>query len=159
MISTEFQESLDLAEGNLRLLVKAHDPADPEKGWVPAYRLLIIVDGTPVGTIDLRLGETDVMVRYGGQVGYAIDPPHRGHRYAARALRLVTSLARHHGFDVLWISCNPENLPSRRTCELAGAELVEIVDLPPDCDMYANGDRKKCRYRIVLSPITRREST
>jgi tagatose 1,6-diphosphate aldolase len=150
MISTDFQESVDLTDGNLRLAVRSRDPAVPEKGWVPAYRLVIVVDDAPVGTIDLRLGETDFMVRFGGQVGYAIDPPHRGHGYATRALRLLKSLARSHGFDVLWITCNPENLPSRRTCELAGAELVEMVDLPPGSDMYANGDRKKCRYRIVL---------
>jgi predicted acetyltransferase len=150
MISTEFQEFVDLAEGNLRLVVKARDAAVPEKGWVPAYRLSILVDDEPVGRIDLRLGETDFMVRFGGQVGYGIDPQHRGHKYAARALRLLTSLAHLHGFKVLWISCNPDNLASRRTCELAGAELVEIVDLPSDCDMYAAGDRKKCRYRLVL---------
>ncbi len=148
MISTEFQELVELEDGNLRLVVTAREPAVPEKGWVPAYRLSILVDGEPVGRIDLRLGETDFMVRFGGQVGYDIDPPHRGHRYAARALRLLGSLARLHGFSVLWISCNPENLPSRRTCELAGAELVEIVELPSDCDMYADGDRTKCRYRL-----------
>jgi predicted acetyltransferase len=150
MISQEFQELVELEEGNLRLVVRAREPAVPEKGWVPAYRFSILVGGEPVGRIDLRLGETDFMVRFGGQVGYGIDPPHRGHKYAARSLRLLRSLARLHGFSTLWISCNPENLPSRRTCELAGAELVEIVDLPNDCDMYADGDRKKCRFRLDL---------
>jgi predicted acetyltransferase len=150
MIRTSRQELGDLVEGNLRLVVNAYDPADPVRGWVPAYRFFILVDDEQVGRIDLRLGATDFMVQFGGQVGYGIDPPHRGHRYAARALLLLKSVASIHAFDVLWISCNPENLASRRTCELAGAELVEIVDLPPDCDMYADGDRRKCRYRLSL---------
>jgi len=150
VISTVFQQLGELADGDLRLVVRACDPADPGKGWVPAYRFAIVVGGTPVGRIDLRLGATDVMVRFGGQVGYGIDPPFRGHRYAARALLLLKPVARRHGFDVLWISCNPENVASRRTCELAGAELVDIVDLPVDCDMYADGDRQKCRYRLPL---------
>jgi predicted acetyltransferase len=150
MISTAFQEPGDLAEGNLRLVLTEYAAADPVIGWVPAYRFAIVVDGEQVGKIDLRLGATDFMVQFGGQVGYGIDPPYRGHRYAARALRVLTSVARNHGFDVLWISCNPENSASRRTCELAGAELVEIVDLPADCDMYAAGDRRKCRYRLAL---------
>jgi predicted acetyltransferase len=90
------------------------------------------------------------LVQFAGQVGYGIDPPYRGHRYAARALRVLKPLAKAHGFNIMWISCTPENLASRRTCELAGAEMVEIVDLPVDCDMYAAGDRRKCRYRLAL---------
>jgi predicted acetyltransferase len=150
MIRASFQELGDLSDGDLRLVLKEYVPADPVKGWVPAYRFFIFVGGEQVGRIDLRLGATDFMVRFAGQVGYAIDPPHRGHKYAARAVVLLKSVARIHGFDVLWISCNPENSASRRTCELAGAELVEIVDLPADCEMYADGDRRKCRYRLSL---------
>ena len=79
-----------------------------------------------------------------------MHPPHRGHRYAARSVRLLLPLARAHGFTTLWITCNPDNWPSRRTCELAGGTLVEIVDLPPDNDMYLEGERQKCRYRFDL---------
>jgi predicted acetyltransferase len=50
--------------------------------------------------------------------------------------------------QTVWITCNPDNWASRRTCELAGAELVEIVDLPEDNDMYRKGKRRKCRYRL-----------
>jgi hypothetical protein len=35
-----------------------------------------------------------------------------------------------------------------RRHELAGARLVEIVDLPQDTDMYQGGERQKCRYRF-----------
>jgi predicted acetyltransferase len=150
MIRASFQELGDLADGDLRLVLKEYGPADPVKGWVPAYRFFIFVGSEQVGRIDLRLGATDFMVRFAGQVGYEIDPPHRGHKYAARAVVLLKSVARIHSFEVLWISCNPENAASRRTCELAGAELVEIVDLPSDCDMYADGERRKCRYRLLL---------
>jgi hypothetical protein len=44
----------------------------------------------------------------------------------------------------------PPNLASRRSCELAGAEFIEIVDLPPDYHGYLLGQRQKCRYRIKL---------
>jgi tagatose 1,6-diphosphate aldolase len=151
VIDTAFREPGELTDGTVRLVLAEWAPANPEKGWVPMYRFAITVAGRPVGGIDLRLGATDFMVRFAGQVGYGIDPPHRGHRYAARALAVVASLARRHGLEPLWITCNPENLASRRTCELAGAELVEIVDLPPDCDMYADGDRQKCRYRLTTT--------
>ena len=51
----------------------------------------------------------------------------------------------------LWVTCNPDNIASRRTCELAGGVLVEIVDLPEDIDMYQEGERRKCRYRFGMT--------
>jgi len=62
----------------------------------------------------------------------------------------LLEIARRHGMTIVWITCNPENVASRRTCELVGGELVEIVDLPSDSDMYQEGERQKCRYRIRL---------
>jgi predicted acetyltransferase len=149
-VITSFLDPGELSDGNLRLVLRARVPASPEKGWVPMYRFDITVSGERVGGIDFRLGASDFITRFAGQIGYGIDERHRGHRYAARAVRLLTSLARAHGLSPLWITCNPENVASRRTCELAGAELVEIVDLPRDCDMYLKGDRRKCRYRLAL---------
>jgi tagatose 1,6-diphosphate aldolase len=66
---------------------------------------------------------------------------------------LLLPLARRHGLKDLWITCNPDNLASRRTCELAGAEFVEIVDLPANSGMYRRGDRQKCRYRLDLQAM------
>lgn len=125
-------------------------PAIPEKGWVPAYHFTIVrVDADePVGLLSLRVGSSDALRLYAGHVGYAVAERHRGHRYASRALRLVAPLAWRNGIVPLWITCDPGNHASRRTCELAGAEYVDTVPLPPDNDMYARGDRLKCRYRL-----------
>ena len=59
-------------------------------------------------------------------------------------------LARKHGFKTIWITCNPDNFASRRTCELLGAQMIEIVDLPEDNEMYQRGEHQKCRYRLDL---------
>lgn len=85
---------------------------------------------------------------YGGHIAYCVAPEYCGHHYASRACRLLLPLAHLHGLDPLWITCNPDNFASRRTCELAGAQLVEIVDLPEDTDMYQEGERQKCRHRL-----------
>ena len=42
----------------------------------------------------------------------------------------------------LYITCNPDNIPSRKTCEKLGLILEEIVDLPEDNEMYKEGERK-----------------
>ena len=52
--------------------------------------------------------------------------------------------------DYLYITCNPENTASRKTCEYAGGVLEGVVDVPEDNDMYQRGERKKCIYRFVL---------
>jgi len=151
-VLTKFRDPGELVDGDLRLVVSELVPADPIKGYVPAYKFAMTVVGadSAVGNIQLRLGATDGLVIYGGQIGYGVDEPFRGRRFAARSCRLLFPLARLHGFTELWVTCNPDNIASRRTCELAGAELVETVDLPADNDMYARGERQKCRYRIQL---------
>lgn len=139
-----------LLDRELELHLIERSAADPLRNWVPAYRFELRVDGVRVGTASLRLGNSEYIHRYAGHIGYGVDPAHRGHHYAARACRLLFSLAREHGMTTLWITCNPENVASRRTCELVGGELVDIVDLPIDSDMYREGERQKCRYRIRL---------
>ena len=88
---------------------------------------------------------------YGGNIGYAVDEPHRGHHYAAKACRLLFKLARRHELGYLIITTQPSNLPSRRTCELLGGELLEIAELPADNDLRVNdGHTHECIYRFEL---------
>jgi RimJ/RimL family protein N-acetyltransferase len=102
------------------------------------------------GTLALRLSDSEQIRLYTGHVGYGVFPAARGNHYAERATRLILPLARAHGMDHLWITCNPDNLASRRTIERLGATYVETVDVPPDNIAYQRGDRQKCRYRIDL---------
>lgn len=148
----EFRNPGKLIDKELELVLVERYPGNPAINYVPAYKFKMTLVGQDeeIGRIELRVGNTDHVVMYGGHVGYGVTPEHRGHRYAARACRLLLPLARSHGLKAIWITCNPENVASRRTCELAGAELVEIVDLPEDTDMYQEGERQKCRYRIDL---------
>jgi tagatose 1,6-diphosphate aldolase len=147
-----FQDPGKLVDGELELVVEDKYPGDPDQNRVPAYKfkMTLVGDDQEIGHIDLRIGNTNHLVMYGGHIGYGVEPEHRGHHYAARAVRLLMPLARRHDMTALWITCNPDNTASRRTCELAGAQFVEIVDLPEDTDMYIRGERQKCRYRLHL---------
>lgn len=124
----------------------------PDAGLVPTYDFaMTLADwGTEMGSLSLRVGDTPYIALYCGHIGYSVKPKFRGHHYAARACRLLLPLARRHGLDPLWITCNPDNLASRRTCELLGATFVEIVDLPEETNLYRRGERQKCRYRLDL---------
>lgn len=137
-----------LVDGELELRLVDRTLALP--GRNPTYRFEMCVDGQRVGTATLRVGNTEYLERYAGHIGYGVDFGHRGKRYAARTCQLLFHLARCHGMKLLWITCNPENVASRRTCERIGGELVDIVDVPPEVDLYREGDRQKCRYRVRL---------
>lgn len=141
----------ELIDEDLELVLAGQYRIGPTD-FAPIYRFKMMLVGRTrhIGRIELRVRNTHHTLMYEGHIGYRVFPEHRGHRYAARACRLLLPLARCHGLETLWITCDPENIASRRTCELAGAELVEIVDVPEHMDMYRRGERQKCRYRLDL---------
>jgi tagatose 1,6-diphosphate aldolase len=151
MAEFEFNDYERLTDGEIELVVREKRPAVEKKGFVPSYEFDIRLPGKKVvGRISLRVGDTDRLKMYAGHIGYGVEEKYRGNHYAAKACRLVKRVALDHDMKTLWITCNPDNYPSRRTCEVIGSEFVEIVDIPPDIDMYAEGERQKCRYRWDL---------
>jgi len=139
-----------IGDGLVLRLIKIW-PAIPEKHWALAWQFCIeSSEGHALGSISLRLGDSEHLRFYAGHIGYSVHEAHRGKRVATRSVRLLLPLAKDRGINPLWITCNPENLASRRTCELAGGTFVEIVDVPPDNEHYKKGDVRKCRYRFDL---------
>jgi len=151
MISTAQLDPGELRDRDLRLELAEFKPHAIH--LVPSYhfRMVDIETGEEAGNINLRLGWDENLLLYAGHVGYGVHETFRGRRYASRSVVLLKPLARQHGFSELWITCNPENAASQRSCELAGAELVEIVDLPVTSQYYARGMRQKCRYRLSMA--------
>lgn len=142
----------DARDGDLMLALDRIYEPDASPWMVSAYRFDMLVRDERAGTISLRIGDDARLVRYAGHVGFSVTEPYLGRHIAERATRLLFPLAKAHGLDPLWIGCNPDNAPSRRTLERLGAELVEVVALPPDYERYYNcGEREKCRYRLDLA--------
>ena len=141
-----------LSDGEIAVRVRETCPEDFLRGYVPVYKFDVLLADTEtiIGSVDRRIGDTDHLALYAGHIGYGIEPEYRGNRYAAKACILIKQAALAHGFKTLWITCNPDNQASRRTCEILVAHFVEIVDLPEYTDMYQKGERQKCRYRWNL---------
>ncbi len=147
----EFKDFDFLTDGEIDLKIEEKTPSNEEKGYVPAYKYRITLNNSndSIGNIDIRIGYNE-NIYYGGHIGYGIDEGYRGKSYAAKACRIIKQVAIAHGMDKLIITCNPDNFPSRRTCEKAGLKLKEIVDLPPHNEMYLNGEKQKCIYEWLL---------
>ena len=123
----------------------------PETGYVPVYffRIHRLSDDIEVGHCDLRVGLND-RIMIAGNIGYGIWEKHRGHHYAAKACKILFAIAKELGMTELLITCDPTNLASSRTCQLAGCQLLAIVDVPPESIDYDMGFRQKCQYHIAL---------
>lgn len=140
----------------LRVAPGGLEDGDPVLGRAPAYHFwmhLLPQFNPPLpiaGGVSLRIGNDLNLTHYIGHVGYGVAPSARGHHYAERSVRLLLPLARRHGLKELWITCNPDNFPSRRTCERLGCRLIEIVPLPSTHPLYHRGEREKCRYWLPL---------
>lgn len=147
----EFKDFDLLSDGEIDLRIGEKVPADDVKGYVPSYRYYIYLHhtDTQVGEIDLRIGYTEGLY-YGGHIGYAVHEPYRGSNYALKACKIVKHLAIAHEMTKLYITCSPDNIPSRRTCEKLGLNLLEVADLPPHNDMYHDGERQKCIFEWIL---------
>lgn len=146
-----FLDASFLYDSEIRLEPDGTAEADPVRDRAPAYYFNICLpDGTRIGRCDLRIGHNRKLY-FGGNIGYGVFPDHRGHHYAEKACRLLFELAQRHGLGYVIISCNPDNLPSRRTCERLGGKLLEIAELPEDNDMRRDrGYTHACIYRFEL---------
>ena len=138
------------SDGTIALRLEQRSPADPAKGHVPCYHFGIVLarTGRKVGELRFRVGTVrrTPALGFAGHIGYAVDPPFRGRRYAGRAVRLLRPLVRSHGFRSLVITCDPTNEPSRRTLRRLGAVPVGEFSIPPDHAMYAAGKRRVLRF-------------
>lgn len=136
---------------NLILILDQHLPADDAKGFAPSYRFRIcsLTTREQIGHITLRAGNDRILREYSGHMSYRIDEPYRGHRFAAEACRGMLPLATSMGIEPIRITCDPDNVGSRRTCELAGGKYLGDVDVPKGNYVYDSGGRRKSQYEFA----------
>lgn len=137
----------ELSDGVIDLVPIRLYPPDSDMGFGECYDYIIAPHGQSreAGRISLRLGESPC-VYYFGHIGYHVDPPYRGHRYAQRACALLAPLMRSRGKTSVVITTDPDNIPSRRTCEGLGCEMERIVDVPREIRRRWEISPVKCRY-------------
>lgn len=125
-------------------------PGDSEKGYVPYYHFEINqANDVIVGHINFRIGETDHIKYCAGHIGFKIIKEFRGKSYsffACLALRpFVNSI-----YNSVFITANPQNLPSIKIIEKLGCEFIDEVSISPNEGAYLKGERTKRRYRWYL---------
>ncbi len=140
-----------MRDGDLRLVLVKTYAGDAKRNIVSWYHFEMRRVGTEeiIGQANLRVGPERLLC-YFSHIGYVVDPQFRGNHYAARSVRLLLPFAAVTGSKVVWITCKPDNMASRRTCELAGLKYVDTIRVPKEHPMYAEGFQYLRRYRTSL---------
>lgn len=98
---------------------------DLEPGYVPMSTFwLVLDDQTLVAESRLRHHLNPGLEIEGGHIGYAVRPSMRGQGYGTELLRLTLLEARKIGLTRVMLTCDQDNLASRRVMEKNGAVLT-----------------------------------
>jgi len=120
-----------------------------DRRQAPYYHFRILAGAHDVGHINLRIGESEHVLKVVGHVGYGIRRRYRGKHYALLACQALAPFARTIASEII-ITCDPANHASRRTIErLIGGRRGETVSVPPADPHYRRGARTKLRFRWI----------
>ncbi|MEW6749657.1 MAG: GNAT family N-acetyltransferase [Candidatus Latescibacterota bacterium] len=133
--------------------------ADPDRvrpGWYVDQVLWLIHQGEYTGQASVRPELcTDYLRTYGGHVGYSIRPARRRCGHGTRLLRLVLQTCRQLGLARILVTCDSDNIGSRRVIERNGGAFESALPMTARA-FRAEGRRPvagvtKLRYWIDLS--------
>lgn len=103
------------------------------------------VDGdTYLGRSSLRFPEVRLRESFyasHGDIGYDVRPSARGRGHATAMLHAMLDLAKSEGYADVLITCDVDNVPSRRVLEKAGGTFL---------DRYEDEKETVLRYRFTL---------
>jgi predicted acetyltransferase len=100
------------------------------EGFVAGSTFWLVQAGVFVGRVEIRHELNDELRRLGGHVGYAVRPSRRGQGLGTEALALALVECRTLGIDVVLVTCDVDNEPSRRIIERNGGVLEDIINVP-----------------------------
>ena len=138
--TTLYHSMIYQTEGDQRLMLvpcKALAKGD----HVVSYYFDILSTGNNIGRIVFRTADNEEWLYYEGNIGYFINPGHRGKGYAEAACRLMGAKLKRLGILRAVITCDMNNAPSRRVCQNLGAKFLEIA-----MKIEQNVENIKCRY-------------
>ena len=141
----------EYSDGIIDLIPVREPPPSRELGFghERVWRIAQHGKGKEIGRISYRDGESPGVYFY-GHIGYHIDPPWRGHHYASRACQLIREEILRSGKSSAVITCDPDNEPSRKTCEALGCRWESEVPVDPELQRKFSVSAIKERYIWIL---------
>jgi predicted acetyltransferase len=128
-VSRESLTSHEAFAAYCAFLLEQRDPGAPRpRAYVP-FTELWLAQGPGLqeylGRISLRHELTEPLLEWGGHIGYVVRPSARRRGLASAALAGMLELSRRQGIDPVLVTCDVDNVASRRTIEGAGGRYED----------------------------------
>ncbi|WP_296880452.1 GNAT family N-acetyltransferase [Thomasclavelia sp.] len=112
-----------------------------KENFVPATTYFYLEGDKIIGTINIRHCLNDFLLKQGGHIGYSILPSMRKKGYATAMLKEAIAFCKKWDIYPILITCNKENIASRKTIEKCGGKLE---------NEYFNQTTKETRLRFWI---------
>ncbi len=120
---------------------------------VPETIFWLVDDGEYIGRLELRHKLNDHLLEVGGHIGYSIRPSRRQMGYGTKILELGLQKAHDAGLDRVLLTCDPDNIASRKIIEKNGGQFENRIDVVRDGMEY-----HKLRFWIDVPQQLERQS-
>ena len=107
------------------------------KGYVPSYDYFFVDDDKFIGILHIRIELTTSLLKFGGNIGYGINPTYWHKGYGTKILELGLEKARELGLsNKVLITCNDDNIGSYKIIEKNGGVLENKIEHEIDNEIY-----------------------
>ena len=117
-------------DGYLRVVAAWTRGEEIPIGWVSVSTFWLIDDDEYIGSTNVRHTLNDYLRDYGGHIGYTIRPSKRRRGYGREICKLALVEASKLGLKRVLITCDDDNLGSRKIIESSGGVLENVVPQP-----------------------------
>ncbi len=116
------------------------------RSGVPMSTFWLLDDADEIiGVSGLQHRLTPSLRQFGGHIGYAVRPSARGRGFGTALLAATLAEAREMGIDEVVVTCDADNIPSRRVIERCGG-VLEAEERVPQWPVLVR------RYLIARNP-------
>jgi len=120
-----WQASEAFAAYTARLRADTLEETQRRQGWVPCTTLWYVDGDEYLGRIAIRHRLTEWLLEYGGHIGYDMRPSARRRGHATAMLRAALPATKRLGIDPALITCDSDNVASRRVIEANGGRFAD----------------------------------
>lgn len=96
---------------------------------VTASTYIALLDDTMVGIVSLRHSLNDMLLQYGGHIGYSTHPDYQEQGIATAMLAFATEQLHALGIHPILVTCDVNNTASSKVIEKNGGILENIVNV------------------------------
>ena len=113
----------------IQILNDSKDISKLPANYVPSYEFFAVDDDKFIGLISIRTRLTENLIRYGGHIGYGINPKYWKMGYGTKVLKLA--LDKYNDLieeDKILITCDDDNVGSYKIIEANSGILENKVE-------------------------------